>query len=394
MDDSNGTEIIKMVEPAGGGYLSDHGGIGRAYSSWDSARRRCLYPTATGYEYYGGRGIGFCERWLSFDSFLEDMGPRPKGKTLDRINVDGNYEPGNCRWATWTEQQNNKRNNIKISLDDEEKTLGEWVQETGIKKETIKSRLRLNKNTEEVLNPNISTGGRNRQDNSALIGQPFGYLTVLDVFTPPPTITNQYPHQRVVCECVCGKIKDYDICNVVSNRNTNSCGCRGKGIAKIDGVQAGETFGEWEVIKGSSGQRGKTGPGRECLCRCSCGVIKDVSIYSLRHGNSTNCGHKFIKHASASRGSEYYKEYKSWDSMKSACYNPNNKTYKNIGAKSIKVCERWVNSFENFMVDMGKRPEGKQLNRRDRNADYSPENCFWGTRTKAKSCGLIAITDK
>ncbi len=72
---------------------------------WD----RCTQPTTNGYKDYGGRGISVCERWEFFESFLADMGARPDGKTLDRADVNGNYEPGNCRWATRSEQERNKR---------------------------------------------------------------------------------------------------------------------------------------------------------------------------------------------------------------------------------------------------------------------------------------------
>lgn len=72
--------------------------------------QRCTLPYINGYENYGGRGITVCDRWLqSFESFLADMGERPFGMTIDRKNVDGNYEPSNCRWATNKEQHANKR---------------------------------------------------------------------------------------------------------------------------------------------------------------------------------------------------------------------------------------------------------------------------------------------
>lgn len=80
------------------------------YTSWMSMRMRCNNPNAPKYSIYGGRGITICDHWDSFENFLADMGERPEGTTLDRVNPDGNYEPANCRWATVKEQNNNKRN--------------------------------------------------------------------------------------------------------------------------------------------------------------------------------------------------------------------------------------------------------------------------------------------
>lgn len=80
------------------------------YRGWHGMRQRCANPKATGFKNYGGRGIKVCERWLDFENFLADMGERPEGRTLDRFpNNDGNYEPGNCRWATSKQQADNKR---------------------------------------------------------------------------------------------------------------------------------------------------------------------------------------------------------------------------------------------------------------------------------------------
>ncbi len=86
----------------------------RVYHSWEQMKQRCLNPKATRYPTYGGLGITVCERWLEFKNFYEDMGDRPAGKTLDRINPYGNYEPNNCRWATYKEQVHNRRRNYTV----------------------------------------------------------------------------------------------------------------------------------------------------------------------------------------------------------------------------------------------------------------------------------------
>lgn len=79
------------------------------YRSWAGMINRCTNPRQPNFERYGGRGITVCDRWRSFENFLADMGERPEGTTIDRKDNDGNYEPGNCRWATDIEQQANTR---------------------------------------------------------------------------------------------------------------------------------------------------------------------------------------------------------------------------------------------------------------------------------------------
>lgn len=86
-------------------FIDQHKG---AYNSWRGMITRCTNPRANTYEGHGGRGIRVCERWLVFENFLEDMGDRPQGLTIERLDNDGNYEPGNCKWATWSEQNLNK----------------------------------------------------------------------------------------------------------------------------------------------------------------------------------------------------------------------------------------------------------------------------------------------
>ena len=110
------------------------------YRSWHAMRARCYTDSSSYFENYGGRGIRVCERWSNYSNFLADMGERPPGKTLDRIDVNGDYTPENCRWATKCEQEANKRRR-KDAIIFDGKTLTEWARELGLHYKTVKQRL-------------------------------------------------------------------------------------------------------------------------------------------------------------------------------------------------------------------------------------------------------------
>lgn len=106
----------------------------REFSTWTDIQTRCYNRNSKGFSNYGGRGILVCDRWLeSFENFLADMGPRPSNQhSIERNNVNGNYEPSNCRWATIKDQAGNKRNNIRVEIDGVEKIISEWCAEYGV----------------------------------------------------------------------------------------------------------------------------------------------------------------------------------------------------------------------------------------------------------------------
>lgn len=112
------------------------------YTVWRSMICRCLHTYNPHYKNYGGRGISICQRWLdSFHDFVSDMGERPPGTSIERINNDGNYEPSNCKWATKKEQQSNRRVNRLIAFNGETKPLQHWADTLGVKGDTIAERL-------------------------------------------------------------------------------------------------------------------------------------------------------------------------------------------------------------------------------------------------------------
>lgn len=112
------------------------------YKTWEHMIRRCENPADIGYKHYGAKGIAVCERWRrDFTAFLSDMGPRPDGMTLDRIDTSGNYEPSNCRWATAKQQARNNSRSRMLTAFGKTQNVTAWADELKINPQTIRVRL-------------------------------------------------------------------------------------------------------------------------------------------------------------------------------------------------------------------------------------------------------------
>jgi hypothetical protein len=111
------------------------------YDSWAGMKARCKNCRNPNFRNYGGRGISYCSKWKNFSGFLHDMwATHKKELTLDRIDVNGNYNKANCKWSTMKEQENNRTNNRVITIDKVTKTLAQWCEESKVKPSTIRQR--------------------------------------------------------------------------------------------------------------------------------------------------------------------------------------------------------------------------------------------------------------
>lgn len=155
----------------------------------------------------------------------------------------------------------------------------------------------------------------------------------------------------------------------------------------------GQRFGRLTVIQRSQTKAGKAG----WRCLCDCGVTADFQTSNLRNGHSRSCG--CLRRESAAitgartgllkigrpnthghaSGKGITPEYHSWRAMIERCTRPSNASYQRYGGRGIKVCARWRDSFQNFLSDMGPRPKGTTIDRRDTDGDYEPNNCRWVT---------------
>lgn len=142
----------------------------RTYHVWQGMRQRCLNPKSTAYSYYGGRGIQVCDRWEDYDCFVEDMGFAPYGLQLDRIDTNGNYEPGNCRWVTASVQANNKRNNRIVEFGGEALTIGQWAERLGLDWDVLQQRIdRQKMPLERALTPGLFNGPAQHATNTMYV---------------------------------------------------------------------------------------------------------------------------------------------------------------------------------------------------------------------------------
>lgn len=208
-----------------------------------------------------------------------------------------------------------------------------------------------------------------------LVGKTFGRYTVISQDDNPS-------EKRWWCRCECGALRSVYQHNLLSG-NAKSCGCFAseQSSARRFMNRVGLRYGRLQVI-----EQATTSPKGSIMwkCRCDCGEERIVFADNLGNGSSQSCGclHRDnLVARSTTHGMSDTGEFRSWSGMRSRCTLQTNENWDNYGGRGIRVCERWMDSFENFLADMGPRPTSKHtIERNNVNGDYEPGNCHWADR--------------
>ncbi len=293
-----------------------HGHRNPAYRVWQSMKTRCYNMMHPSYRNYGARGIAICPQWEDdFDQFLKDMGPRPKGLTIERIDNSGNYEPENCKWGTHMEQAGNTRRNIVTTWEGQECNLIDVARQQGVDYACLAYRFQNKGMSIEAAVADLKATGSTFHERAQEAGS---------------TRKNKTNEKRLP-------------------RNF-------WGTAPTTSDLTGQRIGRWTVLS-------LTRPGR-WLCRCTCGKTKPAVCYtSLTTGRSKSCGclkSELSRKPLHEQHGHVNPTYRAWHAMKA---KPG-------------VCREWQ-IFDNFLKDVGSRPDGHKLMQRHAGKGWSKSNCDW-----------------
>lgn len=172
-----------------------------------------------------------------------------------------------------------------------------------------------------------------------------------------------------LCICNCGVQKEVRIDALQSSKSAYCLKCRHASVT----INPGDVFGKWTVLRLIEVEEKR----KHYEVKCECGTIRILKGIRLRFGDSISCR----KCGSTKHGRVHSRTYSTWESMIQRCTNPKNRNYRHYGARGIKICERWL-KFENFLEDMGKRPNKLELDRINNNGNYEPSNCRWVTHSE------------
>lgn len=217
---------------------------------------------------------------------------------------------------------------------------------------------------------------KNFVDRTGLV---YGKLTVIE----SAGYSQELQRAMWKCKCSCG-----NICviqgKLLKNGTTKSCGCLRREVPRTD--LSGKRFGIYTVIKFVDKNQGGR-PRRRFLCRCDCGAERIFTASQINTGKPRSCGcltNQIISEKNSTHGESHgekrTKEYRAWRSIKQRCLLETNKSFRIYGARGILICPTWVNSFETFLLDMGRAPTLQHsIERKDNNGNYEPGNCYWST---------------
>lgn len=132
------------------------------YKAWHGMTQRCINKQNRFYRYYGGRGIKVCDRWMDFENFLKDMGERPEGYTIERIDNNEGYNPNNCKWATRKEQQRNRRVSVLVTVNGAKASLEDACNQAGIHPTTIRGRIKRGATPQEAFDKPVNSKYRKK----------------------------------------------------------------------------------------------------------------------------------------------------------------------------------------------------------------------------------------